>query len=497
MPKTKMSSDDIERLKALLVSEINTGFNTANAFSWTGTQSYTKLIITKGNGKLAQAVSTSDTTIDFGQSMTVSDWVMIEADDTNGSAALEWLLIGSNVSGTTYNVTRNVDGSGANAWANGTSFIVIGANGDFRIEIIGGNPPSIKLIEQGATYSTNTEYFIIDDSGVSLLEGTTDDKKYKIINSSGNPVATFYGDTSGSTIYAYLEAFLSTATQAQIKLNTLDIQNENTFIILQSADDQDRGYISHTFTQAGSAQVKTPLMNPNPMSIFTSWPNASAAWYGTGFSGSGSTAIIPDHTGGAHHLTNNNTIVPAELATGLYPDVTYLNFVAASSHYASRAIETAFSGVTSNIDFFIVVRIDALPTGGSSYGVAQMGSSTESWSCYITDSSGVSKFRFRVYNSGGTATTVVHATSISANTWHVIRCHFVQSSDIHIIVDGVKTSGTAPSSIRTPVGNFQLGAIGASNYLNGKILGATFAYNNASDAAYYAAYQGIRDYVGI
>lgn len=114
------------------------------------------IIVSKDAGKLGADVTAIATTVNFGKAMTVGDWIKIQGPDSTGSSALEAMLVGSLVSGTTYNVTRNVDGSGANAWLKDTPFVVIGQNGTSRIELTAGATGSIQLITQGATYGTMT-----------------------------------------------------------------------------------------------------------------------------------------------------------------------------------------------------------------------------------------------------------------------------------------------------------------------------------------------------
>jgi len=92
------------------------------------------ILVCKDAGKTAAGIAAADTTVDFGKAMTVSDWVKFQGPDINGTNAVERMLVGSLVSGTLYNVTRNVDGSGANDWANAAPFAVIGQSGDSRIE---------------------------------------------------------------------------------------------------------------------------------------------------------------------------------------------------------------------------------------------------------------------------------------------------------------------------------------------------------------------------
>lgn len=114
------------------------------------------IIVSKDAGKLGADVSSVATTVNFGKALTVGNWIKIQGPDDAGNNNLEWMLIGSLVSGTTYNVTRNVDGSGANGWLKDTPFVVIGASGDSRIELVAGASGSIQLITQGAAWNTQT-----------------------------------------------------------------------------------------------------------------------------------------------------------------------------------------------------------------------------------------------------------------------------------------------------------------------------------------------------
>lgn len=116
------------------------------------------LLITKDEGALVGDVLVADTTIDFGKSMTVGDFVLMRA-----SLKMEYMQVGAVVSGTIYNVTRNLDGSGANDWAGGTPFAVLGTSGNGRIELNAYDSPRISILEQGATYNAQTERIRIGD----------------------------------------------------------------------------------------------------------------------------------------------------------------------------------------------------------------------------------------------------------------------------------------------------------------------------------------------
>lgn len=76
-------------------------------------------------GRLAADVASGATTIDFGQEMIVGHYVLIRAIDQSGNTNIEHLLVGSLVSDTTYNVTRDVLGETVTnpAWWSGTKFV--------------------------------------------------------------------------------------------------------------------------------------------------------------------------------------------------------------------------------------------------------------------------------------------------------------------------------------------------------------------------------------
>lgn len=116
------------------------------------------LIVGTGSGTLNADLTNVATTVDFGQSMTVGHFILLRA-----FGQVEYLQVGSLVSGTTYNVTRNLDGSGANTWPAGTVYLILGTTGDGRIELNASSTPRISFITQGATYSAQTEVARIGD----------------------------------------------------------------------------------------------------------------------------------------------------------------------------------------------------------------------------------------------------------------------------------------------------------------------------------------------
>lgn len=110
------------------------------------------LTIGKGEGALAAAAAAADTAMDFGQAMTTGQFVELRT-----SLAVEYVQVGSLASGTTYNVTRNLDGSGANDWPMGAVYLIRGVSGDGMIDLNAYDSPRMSVIRQGATYNAQTE----------------------------------------------------------------------------------------------------------------------------------------------------------------------------------------------------------------------------------------------------------------------------------------------------------------------------------------------------
>lgn len=120
--------------------------------------------IGKNAGDVAADVASAATTVNFGQTMTPGDVVLIRAHDMGGVIKAEYLQVGSLVSGTTYNVTRDLAGSHATdpAWAAGTPYLVLGQSGDGRIDLIAvDGKPRMVVTTQGSTFNAQTDRAVV------------------------------------------------------------------------------------------------------------------------------------------------------------------------------------------------------------------------------------------------------------------------------------------------------------------------------------------------
>jgi hypothetical protein len=122
------------------------------------------LAIVPDSGYLAATVDSAATTIDFGRQMTPGHFVIIRGVTASRNRAVEFLQVGALVSGTTYNVTRDVTGLNATdpSWPAKMPFAVLGAQGAGRLWMT-TKPPRYRLQIQGATANTYTDVVGIGD----------------------------------------------------------------------------------------------------------------------------------------------------------------------------------------------------------------------------------------------------------------------------------------------------------------------------------------------
>lgn len=179
-------------------------------------------MVPHGSGTLPADVASGATQIDFGAAMTPNDFVLLR-----GNLAVEYLQVGTLVSGTTYNVTRNLDGTGANNWPSGHVFVVLGNTGDGRIEFDAQTAgPRLGVFEQGATYNAQTERVRIGDlagwgslSGYGVAIGTPAGNRLTYDPTNGLVIA---GEGSGVTNINGGNIQTDTITATQISATAID-----------------------------------------------------------------------------------------------------------------------------------------------------------------------------------------------------------------------------------------------------------------------------------
>ena len=109
---------------------------------------------------VAIAASSSPTAITLDNpNLAVNDFLVFR-----GTGAVEYMQVTAAPGGGAYTVTRNLDGTGANAWPVDSVAMVIGYNGDGRIELDATTTPRISMKTIGtASYSNDTEQLRLGD----------------------------------------------------------------------------------------------------------------------------------------------------------------------------------------------------------------------------------------------------------------------------------------------------------------------------------------------
>lgn len=178
------------------LSELDTVLFAKNTISVVGGW----MMIAKGEGVLPVSVLAAETQIDFGQAMTNGQFVVFR-----GLGQVEYVQVGALVAGTTYNVTRNLDGTGANDWPAGAVYVVLGVSGDGRIELNSNSSPIISVIQQGAAYNVQTERVRIGD-----------------LNGWGDYVTSLYGVAIGEYAAAKANLTLDPTNGLRLRIHNVD-----------------------------------------------------------------------------------------------------------------------------------------------------------------------------------------------------------------------------------------------------------------------------------
>lgn len=147
MPDTYDIGSDTYRFRKGFFSELSSLiFKKENVVIMDG-----QFLVTKMAGALP-ADTMLGTTIDFGRTMTVGDFVLFRNE-----GQVEYMKITFAAGGTLYRVLRNLDGSGANNWLEGTPFAVLGSEGEGWLELNAVDRKRFSVWAQGSAYNNSLE----------------------------------------------------------------------------------------------------------------------------------------------------------------------------------------------------------------------------------------------------------------------------------------------------------------------------------------------------
>lgn len=477
-----------------------------------------RLIIAKDADTLPSDMNNSQTTYDWGRSLSVGDWLMTQAEDASGNPSTEWWLIGSLVSGTTYNITRNVDGSGANAWPAGTPYVVIGKSGDHRIEIASSNPPSVKLVRQGATWNATTTPVVIDNEGAQFIgDDAADDSSFVkflnaamteylrmgISNSMNEPTITpgtgkklllgGPGGVGGSRVGLSIgrdgsvevnQAAGGAGATSRMKIgaSTLRARDAGTYFgnsLLLSHDNM--------------PGVELPINHYDPNGPILSLGGLRGCWIPR----ANVAGLCKDASGAGVDMTITNAVV-GQSEYGTVPGVTHFDL---SSHSPQRYVSSAdgnLFGATPNAGFGGWFYINT--AGASVQGLCGSGTNANAnRQCFIA-MAGTNQIIFFTVDSGGTQRQITGPT-ISTG-WHFVVGaveHNAGTTFWFLSVDGVTYNGTPFSgTLRASASEYSLGRLDGATYPLYGLIGTTF-YSNPYPSLLMIAglYQSTRAYYGV
>lgn len=116
------------------------------------------LRLAKDQGTFQETITNTATQINFYKTMTINDIVEIRAN-----AKYEILKITSLSSGTTYNVSRAINGATIPTWEAGVVYSVLGQTGNGFIDLNSTSTPKISLYKQGNSWNDQKEIIRIGD----------------------------------------------------------------------------------------------------------------------------------------------------------------------------------------------------------------------------------------------------------------------------------------------------------------------------------------------
>ena len=188
--------------------------------------------VSKGEGTLSAAVTSAQTQIDFGtNNFATNDIVVFRGISSNNTPQMEYMKVGTLVSGTTYNVTRNLDGTGANDWPGGTVYGNWGKAGNGRVELNAYDTPRMSVYSHGAAIADFREQVRIGDLSNNWGYGVVYPAAYGVAQYGANTYGT---DNYGAAFGAYAVG------QANITIdpnNGVRIRNYNQTVIQLNGTD--------------------------------------------------------------------------------------------------------------------------------------------------------------------------------------------------------------------------------------------------------------------
>ena len=398
-------------------------------------------IIGHDQGSLPADVAAADTTIDFGEAMIPNDFLEFRA-----ALKVEYIKVLTLVGGTTYNVTRNLDGTGANDWPAGTPYLVLGNTGDGRIELNAYDTPRISMVTQGATYNAQTELLRIGD-----------------LDTNWGYVAPTYGLAIGEYASGVANIVIDSTNGLRLRSYTTTIlqMNSNGIAIASTTGSSYQEPNAYKFTSGGSSRgglysrVQSSILNDLALRIPRVGSQVAQLWITTDADNTVSSNIYLEAyqqgaTGAAMHIYGYEQYI--DFTKALYvavgdgsADVTDLR-VAGGLYVGSIATDPVAGKIY--IEAAANPQLKLNIAGSSSYATFYNSAATQSLIQHVTasgsgaadllldaaplDGSSVASIRlFRVTNTSGRASLDILLGTASATQNH----SFAGTGDSYVCVN--------------------------------------------------------------
>ena len=473
-----------------------------------------KMLVTKNAGVISGLIETSSTWINLGQlGLATGDFILISSEDFYGNPGVEWIRIDSGVLElpNVYDVTRNVDGSGANKWAEGTPYVVIGNDGDYRVEIEAGAEPNITIIRQGTTWNANLVTAKLGKNGVLVADSNYGDgANFVIKDESGNdlwsiarnyaggnmlmkgnitfgwPASPAPGAHGGTRVDTNGNFTVPASSKLSFSGNTVPAPNSSIEIKASIAS---AGGPGHGVAFRTEAAALAPVFLNAPYAPIQSLPMLRAAWFPRTNTGN----LIPDATGMGQHLTSGTG--PGQHVVQTNSQLPAIGaFTWSAGVYATRADANLLT--TNYFSYGGWFYID--PNAAAVQGLmAQGGDSYAKRQSFLVFSGG--KVNFYIWDAAGGAQREVTGPTLSVAGWHYVGCTYAANVLWYLYVDGVMYSGTAVyGNLRASATTFDIGRLDGNTYPHlGRFEQGFFSTPHLEPGQHQAVWESGRGYKNI
>jgi len=291
--------------------------------------------------------------VELHKAVTPGSYILIRGHDKSGAVKIEYLQVGTLVSNTTYNVTRDLAGlyplpQNQVDWPDGTPYAVLGSNGDGRIELNAYDTPRISIIKQGPNYSDQIELIRLGDiNGM----GTVSTQTWGIYIGNNSQYLKYDGTTltiagNGSGVTNIDGGNITTGTIDAARITAVSLAAVRANIATLSALRADLGNVTAGSIVVGDASNKLWLNDSNDHGLAIGGLTKGSAPF----------SVAADGTFNATKATIKGSLSTSDGAVSIASGIT---FTAPTSFSSASAV--LWKNASSNLSYMFTFG------GGASY----------------------------------------------------------------------------------------------------------------------------------